>query len=135
MRKKYVPTRNHLKKAWTWKRKGETVGFICKKVGITVSQYRMNTHIFNSHFKQMKKTEKFLMDKKTFLNIDDIKLKKGNMYKNGETKLLLEDIDLELLRSYVIAGFTKEKISQLMGISRTTLYQYKDRFPEVKNII
>ncbi len=135
---KYVPTKKHLEIAWRWKKHGYTVEQICAKLHITVKQYELNRSTFNGYYKQSKILETHASHREKLValkHIDDLPVEKGKFYRDGETKLDEKDIDLELLRAYVLCGYTREKIASLFGITRTTLYHYCNRFPGIKHVL
>jgi len=126
----FVPSEKILARAWKWKKKHKTVKEICEKINISFSQYSQNTKIFNAYFEQLRKHELHEGQIQS-LKQDDSR----DSYKNGGTKLIIEDIDLEVLRAYVIAGFNRDRISQLFGISRGTLVNYAKKFPSIKETL
>lgn len=137
-RKKWEPTRVQLERAWTWKKRGRTNKFIAEKLGSTLSKYQKVLSIFRLYYVQKEKEDKHKSDTRKYVstkNVSDIIAAKGKNYKAGERKLEIKDIDLEILRSYVICGFSKEKIAGFLGITRGTLYTYSKEFPHIKHIL
>lgn len=126
---KFVLKNTHLRRAWTWKKKGLTKKQICEKIGIKVSQYEANTQAFNSYFRRCKQREKLESDT---TGVSETVHKKPPVYKNGEVKLNVDDIDVDVLKSWVVCGFNREKIASLLGVSRSTLFNFLKKHPEVE---
>lgn len=135
MRPKYRPSQIQLRKAWRLKKKGKIVKEICKALKISFSQYELNRSVFNSYFVQKKKEEKWDLDsKRTGLGLKRSTKRSAN-YKKGEFKLSASDIDLDQLKSYVICGFTREKIAELLGVTRNSLHNICKRSPKIAKIL
>ncbi len=140
MRKKYIPSQRDLDRAWVWKKRKKTSKEICKKIGISPSQWELSRSIFNSYFGQQKKLEKHKEQVKRHTHrdtVNDIQLKKkkNRSYKRGESKLEITDIDLDQLKAFVVCGFTRERIADLLGITRSTLQTYSKAFPHIKDVL
>ena len=131
-RPKYVPSKRDLSKAWTVKKNGGTNLDVCKRLGITHGQYIGNLQLFNSYFRREKLALKRTIDTKR--PAKNVYKRKPPSYKNGEKKLSLDDIDLDVLRSYVICGFNRETISGLLGVSRSTLFCFIRDNPDVNHV-
>jgi len=138
---KFVATKQQLESAWKWKKRGYVVADICKKIKITIKVYEGNRIQFNRYFTQRRKEE---------ANFDVIKKNTGPIAlrvlprqreadtrtsNNKQTKLDPTTINLEELEGFVLCGFNRDKIAQLFGITRKTLYTYAEEFPAIKDIM
>jgi len=132
IRRKYIPGKRDLGKAWTIKKNGGTKAEICKRLKIKISQYEGNTQLFNSYYEQ-RSLEERRKNVSTGKACKVYKKPPVNL-KNGETKLDVNTIDFDILRSYVVCGFNRETIAGLLGVSRSTLYTFINKYPEVKRI-
>lgn len=121
MRKKYEPSDRNLRTAWRIKKRGGTIQDIIQKLKIGYGQYERSRAVFNAYFAQQEKAEKFKKSTRGRGKAGKASTKTGANYKNGEKKLKPEDIDLDVLKSYVICGFNRQRIAELLGISRRTL--------------
>ncbi len=138
MPKKYVPSQRHLKKAWKLKQNKHTVKQICSELKIGFGQYEHNRHVFNSYYAQQK-----LADKNDCSNHRPGKGIKsraqskfsGPNYKDGEQKLTPQDIDTDVLKSYVICGFSRDRIAELLGISRRKLLMIQKESKSISDIL
>jgi hypothetical protein len=61
--------------------------------------------------------------------------KTGANHKAGELKLNPEDIDLDVLKSYVVCGFNRDKIANLLGISRGTLWGLQKKDKDIADVL
>lgn len=137
-RKKWKPTTKQLESAWKWKKRGKTNKEIAEKLGSTLGKYQKALSDFRSHFTRKKKEERNSTVRSTLLhkkNMAEVAASKGRNYKAGERKLKVSDIDLDVLRSYVICGFNRDKIAGLMGVTRKTLWGYAKTFPDIQFIL
>lgn len=130
-RQSYEPSKRDLSKAWTVKKNGGTKRDICKRLGITMGQYERHTQTFNSYFAQRRNIEKFRRDSRKPAKRA---YKKPPNMRNGECKLTMDNVDLDVLRSYVVCGFNKDKIAGLLGVTRSTLYTFTKKHPKVQRI-
>lgn len=136
MGRKYEPDRNELKKAWRVKRRGGTERDVIQKLGIGPGQYERARAIFNAYYRRQKLLENNRSVKRRPGKAVKTPTKtSGPNYKRGEQKLRPEDIDLDVLRSYVICGFNRDKIAGLLGISRTKLYLLMKESKEISDVI
>lgn len=134
MREKYLPTERQLKIAWNIKKNKGNTADICRKLGIGPGQYAGARSVFNDYFIQISKQEQFKKDRikpSKAVNLLTPTKKTGAYYKGGELKLNPEDINLDVLKSYVICGYNREKIAKLLGISRKTLLDLSKKSPDV----
>lgn len=137
MRHKWIPSKADILKACRIKSKGGTAKDICQKLGIGFGQYEHNRHLFNSHYEQFSKAEKFKNDLRA-PSPGAVKVPpkfSGTHCRGHEQKLRPKDIDLDVLRSYVICGFNREKIAGHLGISRTKLYLLQSESPDIEYIL
>jgi hypothetical protein len=122
-RKKFEPTDRVLARAWKIKQKGKANGGtqrdICRVLGISKTTYQVHRLTFDRYFRRMANAA--------------LAGKKGNP--KGNTKLKLEDIDLELLRRLILTGFSLERCARVLGIHRDTLRKYRRIFPEVREVV
>ena len=132
-RPRYIPSKRDLSKAWTVKKNGGKKKDICSRLKISGSQYELSKRAFQAYFRQRSTAEKFKVD---VVGVSKAahKNKKVNM-KNGEVKLTVANVDLEVLQSYVVCGFTQEKIASLLGVSRTTYFDFLKNNPDVKRVV
>lgn len=134
MRKKYTPTDRQLRIAWNIKKNKGTTADICAKLKIGRGQYAGARSVFNDYFIQSSRKEKFSKDRikpSRAVTLQTPTKKTGAYYKGGELKLKPDDINLDVLKSYVICGFNREKIATLLGISRKTLLDLSKKSPDV----
>jgi hypothetical protein len=137
----YTPTEEDLEIAWRIKKNHGTIATICKKLKITKAQYARVRPVFNNFIVQARRKLKHKTDKirpGTAIKYSVMKKlteRSGTYYKGGELKLKPEDIDLDVLRSYVICGFTKDKIAALLGISRGTLLKLTNMSQDVYDAV
>jgi hypothetical protein len=135
MRKKYEPTQKDLRIAWRLKRKGKTINEIIKRLKIGYGQYERSRSKFNAYFEQQKKAEKFKSSTQGRSKTRKAPTKTSPNYKKGEKKLNPEDIDLDVLRSYVICGFNRDRIAGLLGISRGTLHLITKESEDIRDVL
>ena len=136
MRPKYIPTKQDFAKAWRIKQKGGTVKEIIQKLNIGFGQYEHNRHLFNSYFEQKAKTQKRIRDlRQPGRAVKNPAKFSGPNYKAGEVKLHSGDIDMDILRSYVICGFNRDKIAKLLGVSRGTLWAMQKEDKDIDAVL
>ena len=138
VRKKYEPTKTDLRKAWRIKQNKGTVADICSKLKIGFGQYEHNRHVFNTYFEQ----QKLILKNKIAARCPGKGVKSraqskfsGPNYKSGEHKLTAGDIDTDVLKSYVICGFNRDKIAGLLGIGRTKLHMLAKESQQIDDIL
>lgn len=131
-RPKYVPSRRDLSKAWTVRKQGGKRVDICSRLGITDRQYSLNIAAFKDCFRREKAKLKWSKDAKAPAN--NI-FKTGPAYRHGECILDPGNVDLDVLRSYVVCGFDREKIASALGVSRSTLHSFAKKHPIVQRIL
>ncbi|NJR75359.1 MAG: hypothetical protein HC773_20415 [Scytonema sp. CRU_2_7] len=136
-----------LKKNWLKRGNGKsakkTAVQIADKLNITLMQYMNARKDFNRYYKQFKILDihheqlKKHTHKRDIHDILHSKVRRDTSpnFKDGETKLDISDINLDVLESYVICGFTRERIASLLGITRTTLYWYAKQFPHIQDVL
>ena len=128
----YTPTRQDLRKAWTVYKNGGKPKDICARLGIRHPQYANNRKAFAQYFERQRKLLQF--EKAQKVTIKKITGETINCH-DGERVLTPDKIDLEILRSYVVCGFNRGKIADLLGVSRTTLYTFAKENPKVQLIL
>jgi hypothetical protein len=128
----YTPTRQDLRKAWTVYKNGGKPKDIWARLGISSKKYANNRSIFASYFERQRKLLQF--EKAQRVSTKKAR-SEGLNCKEGERVLTPDKIDLEILRSYVVCGFNRGKIADLLGVSRTTLYTFAKENPKVQMIL
>lgn len=141
-RPKYTPDKRTLEKAYRLtKNKKVLIKDLPDRLGISYSQWELNRDVFNSYFKQRRIHDQHTDYENKYMHPDDgerpVIIKKGSIDKKPPkwTKLVIEDINLERLKSYSICGYNKETIASLLCISRTTLFNYEKQFPSIHDIL
>lgn len=134
-RKKYAPSKRDLSKAWTIWRDGkrDKKKKVLERLKLKEWEFDRNKEEFFSYFKQQRQREKFSIDSKA--PAKGAYKKKSPCLKNGETILTADNINLEKLQSYVVCGFTKEKIASFLGVTRTTLYTFLKENPDIQRVM
>lgn len=136
MRKKYEPSSRDLRTAWRIKRRGGTIQDIIQKLKIGYGQYERSRAVFNAYFAQQGKAEKFKKQSARGRGKNrKPSTETGPNYKNGEKKLNPEDIDLDVLKSYVVCGFNRQRIAELFGVSRRTLLTLSKESEEIADTL
>jgi hypothetical protein len=132
-RKKYIPSKRDLSKAWTVKKAGGKKRDICKRLGITIKQYEMHTQTFNEHFRR--ESLKLKHDIDSVKSVRSTTKRKAPAYYKGEKKLTPENIDFDALNSYIVLGYNKDTIAKLLGVSRSCYFDFLKRHPDIQRFV
>ena len=68
-------------------------------------------------------------------NANEFVLKGGEIVAKGQYKEWLQPDNLLLLQGWARDGLTDEQIAHNMGISTTTLYEWKKKYPEIADTL
>lgn len=110
-------TKGLAQKAYRLKRKGLTDGEVAKRVGISLSSYQKNKRVIKKFFSQFDLSRKA---NAPFLQMGRPALSK------------FRDIAKpEIITALLIADYSKTEIANILGMSRRTLYDLADKYPDI----
>jgi len=110
-------TKGLAQKAYRLKRKGLTDGAVATKIGISLTSYQ-------KHKREIKK----------FFSQFDLVRKANTPYKTMGRPPLSRFKDVakpEIITSLLIADYSKTEIANILGMSRRTLYDLADKYPDI----